>query len=465
MALREIQTLSRNNANVQLTNAVTDESNDKLIGNFRPPTEYTSLGDPYKKITDLPAEYGGGNPTNGTVDSYARLHDLAFINEERTYIRGTSGIILTFEKPVPNFYISAITIDETLTIGTSGNPLGVINAYDSDGVIIFGIKPALPNGNVYFTVDGVEQSQFIQNLSGQTSQYIIKKANGNLIYQFAVENRTKLIKKVVLEPAGNRVWYQSIDWNRPVPPPPPVINTTQGLAAGGTIVGGGMAGLSAATGNYFGNQNFSGGYGGNHTHGIEPNPHIHNITPDPHTHQITPNPHRHGMRFAESGSFIDTALENSCRVGPEVLINLIYNSLNTETEKEKSRVSNAAKKGNWITANKIGKPIWDYLENYYIRRVICYLQSRVWYTEYETLTVVPTDLDVLPTGLIASYHNGMNTQLGAQGTVVSNATTPASVQQENIVTTCVKDGECVPITSMFGVTEVATCEQLGLTAC
>jgi hypothetical protein len=119
------------------------------------------------------------------------------------------------------------------------------------------------------------------------------------------------------------------------------------------------------------------------------------------------------MRFAEEGSYLDISLENSCRVGPETLINLIYNELNTETEKEKSRVSEAAKKGNWVTANKIGKPIWDYLENYYIRRIICYLQARSWYTEYETLNNIPTNLDVLPSGLILSYNG--NNIVGPQG--------------------------------------------------
>jgi len=159
---------------------------------------------------------------------------------------------------------------------------------------------------------------------------------------------------------------------------------------------------------------------------VTPNPHIHNITPNPHAHEITPNPHRHAMRFLESGSFTDTALENSCRVGPEVLINLIYNSLNTETAKEKSRVSEAAKKGNWITANKLGRPIWDYLENYYIRRVICYLQARVWFTEYETLGIIPTTLDILPTGLILT-NNGSNV-VGPQG-----MSTPSTIQESTPV--------------------------------
>lgn len=153
-----------------------------------------------------------------------------------------------------------------------------------------------------------------------------------------------------------------------------------------------------------------------HKHGINPNPHNHEIEPNPHTHDITPNPHRHGMRFAESGSFVDFGLENNCRVGPEILVNLIYTSLNEETAKEKSRVSEAAKKGNWITANKLGRPIWDYLENYYIRRVICYLQSRVWYTEYETLTNVPTTLTVVPTALYID-------ELGRQTTTARQQTT------------------------------------------
>jgi hypothetical protein len=144
---------------------------------------------------------------------------------------------------------------------------------------------------------------------------------------------------------------------------------------------------------------------------VKPDPHNHNIEPNPHTHAITPNPHRHAMRFLESGSL--NLANDGCRLPSNILVNMIYNSLNTELEGNKPRVTEAAKKGNWITANKIGIPIWEYLEDYYINRVVCYFRSRTWFTEFESLSIVPTSLEILPTGLELTYDR--NNIVGPQG--------------------------------------------------
>lgn len=193
------------------------------------------------------------------------------------------------------------------------------------------------------------------------------------------------------------------------------------------------------TGSSASGSNMVGSYG-YYYNSVTPNPHIHFISPNPHTHDITPNPHRHEMRFFESGS-IDgrpRVFNDGCKIDCNVLIKMIYDSLNTELAGSKNRVTAAAKKGNWITANKIGQPICEYLENYYIYRVICYLRSRIWYTEYETLANVPTQLDVQPTGLILT--NSGNNIVGPQGTEqqvmtqqpISHADFPAPIQHSDI---------------------------------
>jgi hypothetical protein len=163
----------------------------------------------------------------------------------------------------------------------------------------------------------------------------------------------------------------------------------------------------------------------------------HNVVPNPHTHEITPNPHRHAMKFIESGS-IDgrpRVFNDGCKLDCNILIKLIYDSLNTELAGSKTRVTAAAKKGNWITANKIGKPICDYLEDYYIYRVICYLRSRVWYTEYEALANIPTVLDIQSTGAMLTNTGGLqgteqqNTPLQQP---ISHADVPLQIQHSDV---------------------------------
>jgi hypothetical protein len=166
---------------------------------------------------------------------------------------------------------------------------------------------------------------------------------------------------------------------------------------------------------------------------VTPNPHTHLISPNPHVHGITPNPHRHAMRFFESGS-IDgrpRIFDDGCKIDCNVLVKLIYDSLNSELAGSKTRVTAAAKKGNWITANKIGRPICNYLENYYLYRVICYLRSRVWYTEYESLSILPTQLTIQETGLILT--NSGNNIVGLQGSEqAQGAPIPPSTPQQPV---------------------------------
>lgn len=472
MTIKQVQTLERNEATAEVSNVLTDENETEIVSNSRYRYAVNADGEPYFKSVLEEVQQSGVNDPYFTVKKYAGFN---------TYYRGSIGnlgstdIVITFKNPVPNFYITVVNEHVVFSDrGRIGYPLGYIKAYDSDGVIVKGVRPAFVGSSQEVIINGVTRNIFLLNDVSDGIKIVENKA----IYQFSFEDISKRIKKVVLEApqeGTELIYYQSLDWNRPLPPPIIVPAVTQQSAdQTNTTADQANAQFSSFTGNSqqfiggggggasFGDlNNFSGGYG-NHYHDVEPNPHIHLITPDPHAHQITPNPHRHGMRFRESGSFVDTVLENNCRIGPEILINLIYNELNTETAKEKPRVSNTAKKGNWITANKIGKPIWDYLENYYIRRIICYLQARTWYTEYETLTIVPTDLDILPTGLITKYGGGNNRIIGPQGTVVSNtmqnlSNTPPP-QQEN-TTTCINmSGDCVPVNA-------ASCADLGLEAC
>lgn len=289
--------------------------------------------------------------------AYFRQNELPFpwqtYNAPQDY-EVTTKQSIGFAKPLSSI---------TLNIDTNINPVGVITLFNKDNVQI--ASGQLMRGNVKYSYEALDNKTF------------------NL--------QDKEIKRIELITEPGKIYLLSIpsvEIIRPITPP--------------------------IQNNIVGYQNQSGTGGGNHTHGLRPNPHDHDITPDPHTHNITPNPHRHGMRF-ESGSLGNGAWfdrTRDCPLGPEILIKLLYDEMNTETAKEKSRVSEAAKKGNWIAANKIGKPVWDYLERYYIHRIICYLRAHLWYTEYETLSIVPTDLTIVPRELIVEYGG----YVGGQGT-------------------------------------------------
>lgn len=453
MAIKETRTLEINDVTAELTNALTDQTG-AITSNTR--YKYATVrGVPVTQTALQQIENFRYNTDNFTIKQYT---SPAGIYGAGVGSLGSTNIIITFKKPVPNFYITAVNDIWLSGRARTNNPLGYIKAYDSNDRIIRGVQPSFAGflqeeiNNGTTTSVNKQGSSDIQETMDNSGNTVFTRIS----YQFSVESPINLIKKVILEapPEGSTiVYYENIDWNRPVTQQNLVQQLTQLLQTSGVAVTNVNTQTGTPTGNIGASQTDTSAQNANitnitnivnslrndynnHTHPIDPNPHIHNITPDPHAHEITPNPHRHGMRFNEAG-VIDSRLENSCRIGPEILINLIYNELNTETAGEKSRVSEAAKKGNWITANKLGKPIWDYLENYYIRRVICYLQSRLWYTEYETLTIVPTDLDILPTGLVTNpaNANSPNAQVkGPQGTVVLNPIQPPqqSLQRQDV---------------------------------